>query len=68
MTTIIVNIPDKKENLFISFLKKNHLKMQILKDKEDEDLMAKWIDDGTKSSEVSEDVIFETLRKNGVKI
>ena len=67
MTTIIVNIPDKKENLFKEFLKKNHFKMRLLKTKEDEDIMAKWIDEGMKSEEVSEEVIFETLRKNGVK-
>ncbi len=68
MTTVIVNIPEKKENLFVDFLKKNHLKMQVIESKEDEDLMAKWIDKGTKSPEVSEEVVFETLRKNGVKI
>jgi hypothetical protein len=67
MTTVIVNIPEKKEHLFIDFLKKNHLKMQILKSEEDEDLMAKWIDEGLKSPEVSEEIVFETLRKNGVK-
>ena len=68
MTTVIVNIPEKKEDLFKSFLKKNQLRMRVLKSKEDEDLMAEWIDEGLKSPEVSEEIVLETLRKNGVKI
>ena len=31
-------------------------------------VLAKWIDKGMKSGEVSEKVIFETLRRNGTKI
>ncbi|MBI3501347.1 MAG: hypothetical protein HY063_06085 [Bacteroidetes bacterium] len=67
MKTIIVNVPDKEENFFLTLLKKVHLKPHVL-EKEDEDLIAKWIDEGMESGEVSEEEIFETLRKNGAKI
>ncbi len=65
MTTVIVKIPDGKESLSKEFFKKHHLKTRVLKAKEDEHLIAKWIDEGMKSGEVSEAEIFETLRKNG---
>ena len=68
MTTIILKIPEKKENSVLNYLKKHRLRMRILKGKENETLTAKWIDEGMKSGEVSEAEIFETLRKNGVKI
>jgi len=68
MKTVIVNIPDKKENMFLDFFKKHHLKIHVLKPEEDEEMIAKWIDEGMESGEVSENEIFETLRKNGVKV
>jgi len=68
MTNVIVKIPDGKENLSKEFFKKNHLKTRVLKANEDEQLIAKWIDEGMKSGEVSEEKVLETLRKNGVKI
>ncbi len=68
MTTVIVKIPDGKENLSKEFFKKHHLKTRVLKANEDEQLIAKWIDEGMKSGEVSEEKVLETLRKNGVKI
>jgi hypothetical protein len=68
MTTVIVKIPDGKENLSKQFFKKHHLKTRVLKANEDEQLIAKWIDEGMKSGEVSEEKVLETLRKNGVKI
>jgi len=68
MKTIIVNIPDQKENFFMTLFKKHHLKPRVLQFEEDEDLIAKWIDEGMESGEVSEEVIFETLRKNGIEI
>ena len=68
MTTVVLRIPEKKEPLFRSFLKKHRLKMRVIERREDEDIIAKWIDEGMKSGEVSEEVIFETLRKNGVNI
>ena len=68
MKTIVANIPDKKENLLLSFFKKHRLKMRVVEQEEDETLLAKWIDAGMKSGEVSEEVVYETLRKNGVKI
>ncbi len=64
MTTVIVKIPEGKESLSKEFFKKHHLKTRILKSKEDEDLIAKWIDEGMKSGEVSEREIFETLKNN----
>ncbi len=69
MKTIIVNVPEKDETFFMALLKKFHFKTLILSDEEKEDkALAKLIDKGMKSGEVSEEVIFETLRKNGVKI
>ncbi len=68
MTTVIVKIPDGKENLSKEFFKKHHLKTRVLKANEDEQLISKWIDEGMKSGEVSEEKVLETLRKNGVKI
>ena len=68
MKTVIVNIPDKKENLFLNFFKKHHLKMRVVEREEDETLMAKWIDEGMKSEDVSEEAIFEIFRKNGIKV
>ena len=68
MTTVIVKIPDKKTSRFVNYFKKHRLKLRILKSKEDDDLMAKWIDEGMKSEEVTEEEIFDVLRKNGVKI
>lgn len=54
--------------MFASYFKKHRLKTRILKSKEDEDMMAKWIDEGMKSGEVSEKNVLEILKKNGVKI
>jgi hypothetical protein len=68
MTTVVLKIPNKKENQVMNYLKKNHLKVRIVEQEEDEDLIAKWIDEGMKSDEVSEEEIFATLRRNGVKI
>jgi hypothetical protein len=68
MKTIVVKVPEKKANHFRQFLKRNHLKSQVIEKEEDEELLAKWISEGMKSGEVSEEEVFETLRKNGVKI
>ena len=68
MTTIVLKIPDKKENYFLNLFKKHHLKSHIIEEEEDEDLIAKWIDEGMKSGEVSKEKIYATLRKHGVKI
>ncbi len=68
MTTIIVNIPDKKADELMNYFKRYRLRTRIVKAKEDEKLVAKWIDEGMKSGEVSEEEIFEVLKKNGVKI
>ncbi len=68
MKTIIVKIPDKKENYLRNFLKKHRFKSRVLEVEEDEDLMAKWIDEGMKSEEVPEKEIFEIFRKHGIKV
>ena len=69
MKTLIVNIPDRDENMFISLFKKLKFKARVLSEEEQEEMaMAKWIDEGKNSGEVSEKVIFETLRRHGVKI
>ena len=68
MTTVVLKIPDKKENQVLSYFKKHHLKIHIVDNEEDEDLIAKWINEGIGSGEVSEEEIFATLRRNGAKI
>ncbi|MBW8051942.1 MAG: hypothetical protein FVQ77_16705 [Cytophagales bacterium] len=68
MKTVIVNIPEKKESLLFNYFKKHRLKAHVVDDEADEELIAKWINQGLESGEVSEEVIFETLRKNGAKI
>ena len=52
----------------MNYFKKHRLKVHVVEDENDEELIAKWIDNGMESGEVSEAVILETLRKNGVKI
>ena len=69
MTTVIVKIPDGKENLSKEFFKKHHLKTRVLKANEDEQLIAKWIDEGmTLSPEELTSIVEEfssgTLMKN----
>ncbi|MBW8050143.1 MAG: hypothetical protein FVQ77_07365 [Cytophagales bacterium] len=66
MKTLIVNVPDKKENYLRSLLKKHRFKSRVLPQEEDEDLMAKWIDEGMESEEVPIEKIYEYMRKNGV--
>ncbi|MCH8317433.1 MAG: hypothetical protein IIA88_02885 [Bacteroidetes bacterium] len=68
MKTIVVNVPDQKENYFIALFKKHRLKPRVLQKEEDEDLIAKWIDEGMESEDVSEEKIFAIFRKNGIKV
>lgn len=66
MKTIIVNIPEKEESFFLSLLKKFHFKSRVLTDEELEDKeLARLIDKGMKSEDVSMEKIFELLKKNG---
>ena len=68
MKTVIVSIPDKKEKLVTSFLKKNRLKSRVLTDEDKEEMaLAEWIDEGMKSEDVPIEKVFEHLRKHGVK-
>ena len=68
MTTVVVNIPDKKENLFLKLFKKHHLKTRVLSDEdlEDDEIMAKWINEGLKSEDIPVEKLYEFLRKHGV--
>jgi aspartokinase len=69
MKTIIVNVPDSDESLFNSLVKKLGFKSRIVSEEEKEEIaLAKWIEDGMKSEDVSEEKVFSTLRKHGVKI
>lgn len=69
MKTVIVNIPEKKELFFLSLLKEFRFQSRVLTDEEREEMaIAKWIDTGMESEDVSEEVVFNTLRKHGVKI
>ena len=66
MKSVIVNIPEDKETMFLNFLKKHHLNNQVIEPEEDEDLMVKWIDEGMKSEEVPLEKVYQYLRKHGV--
>ena len=69
METIIVNVPGKDKNLFLSLIKKLKFKSRVLSEEEKEDMaIAKWIDAGMKTKEVNEEIVFATLKKHGVKI
>ncbi len=68
MKTIIINVPEKDESFFTILFKKFHLNPHVVTGEEDEDLIAKWIDEGMKSEEVPKAKIYATLRKHGVKI
>ena len=56
MTTVIVSIPDNKEEYFLSLLKKNRFKSRVLSDEEKEDraLLALMNDGMTKKLVLSE--------------
>jgi len=67
MKTVIVNIPEKKKDLLISFLTKNHFKAKILTDEEQEEMaIAKWIHEGMESEDVPKEKVYAHLRKHGV--
>ncbi|HLG34291.1 MAG TPA: hypothetical protein VI757_05370 [Bacteroidia bacterium] len=69
MKTIIVNVPEKDENFFMTLLKKFRFTTRVLTDEDLEDkALAKWIDEGMKSEDVPEEEIFEVFRKHGIKI
>ena len=66
MTTVILKIPEKKENYFLNWFKKHHLKPRIFQQAEDDDLIAQWIDEANKNEEIPVEKIYEYLRKHGV--
>ena len=69
MKTIIINVPDKDESLFTALTRKLGFKSRLVSEEETEDVaLANWIDEGMKTEEVSEQAVFSTLKKNGVKI
>ena len=66
MKTVIVSIPDSKEKLVTSFLKKNRLKSRVVSEEELEDeALARWIEEGMKSEDIPIEKVFELLEKNG---
>jgi hypothetical protein len=67
MKTVVISIPDKKEKLVTSFLKKNRLKSRILSEEDKEEMaLAEWIDEGMKSKAVAVEKVLDHLRKHGV--
>ena len=70
MTRVIVNVPEKEEDFFLSVLKKFHFKSHVLTDEEKEDIwLAKKIDEAEKEKgEVSEEEVMKILKRNGAKI
>lgn len=69
MKTVIVNVPAKDQDLFNALLKKLGFKSRVVsEDEKEETALAKWIDEGMESEDVSEETVFATLRKHGVKV
>jgi hypothetical protein len=69
MKTIIVHVPDKDESLFEAMVKKMGFKSRTIgEEKKEEMAMAKWIDEGMDSEDVTEETVYATLKKHGVKI
>lgn len=69
MKTIIVQVPDKDETLFSALLNKLGFKSRVVAEKDkEEEALAKWIDEGWDSEEVSEEAVLSTLRRYGVKV
>ena len=67
MKTLIVNIPDKYENIFITLFKQFRIKPSILTEEDLEHrALGKWIDKGMKSEDIPEEAIFEIFRKHGI--
>ncbi len=67
MKTIIVNVPDKEEEFFLSLFKKNKLKSRVLTEEDCEELaISKWINEGLQSEDVSVETIYDHFRKHGV--
>ena len=67
MKTMIINIPDKEENFFITLMKKIKFKNRILTDEEAEEMqMAKWIDEGMESEDIPIEKVYNYMRKHGV--
>ncbi len=69
MKTIIINVPDKDESLFNALIRKFGFKSRLVgEDEKEETALAKWIDEGMETEEVSEKTVYSTLNKHGVKI
>lgn len=69
MKTMIVRVPDKDEALFVALLEKLGIKSHLIsEDIHEEKALANWIREGMKTEDVSEEAIYATLRKHGVKI
>lgn len=67
MKTIIVNVPENKENLLMKFIHELNLKSKVLTDEDFEDVvLAKWINEGMKTEDVPMETIFEVFKKNGI--
>lgn len=69
MKTIIVNVPDKDENLFSALVAKLGFKTRTISKNEIEEVaLAKWIEEGMQTKDVSEKEVFTTLRKHGIEV
>jgi len=69
MKTIIVHVPDKDETLFEALVKKMGFKSRTIGEEEKEEkAIAKWIDEGMESDDVTEETVYATLKKHGVKV
>lgn len=70
MKTMIVNIRDNDERLFVDLFKKMRVKTHVLTEEEKEDSwLVKMIDEAEQQEgEVPEEEIIQLLKSNGAKI
>ncbi|MEK6615963.1 MAG: hypothetical protein AABZ32_07610 [Bacteroidota bacterium] len=67
MKTVIVNIPEKEESFFLSVLQKFRFKSKVLTGEQREEIaIARWIEEGMHSEDVSIEKIYKHFRKHGV--
>ena len=66
MKTVIVSLPEKDENFFLTLLGKFRFKARVLSNEEMEDAeLARWIDEGMESEDIPIEKVFKLLEKHG---
>ncbi|MEK6616422.1 MAG: hypothetical protein AABZ32_09970 [Bacteroidota bacterium] len=69
MRPLIVNIPEKEENFFMSLMKKFHFKSRVLTEEDlENEALARWIAKSMQTEDVPMEKVFQLLEKHGSKI